>query len=42
VVEPILSDCSRVCLYDVGSWGPEEANRIVGDDGDQWHQPLTF
>jgi glucose-6-phosphate 1-dehydrogenase len=42
VIEPILSDCSQVCLYDAGSWGPEQADRLIDGEGDHWHQPLSF
>jgi glucose-6-phosphate 1-dehydrogenase len=42
IVEPILSECSRPYQYDVGSWGPAEADRLIDGQGDRWHQPLVF
>lgn len=34
VVEPILVDHSAVVPYDVGTWGPSEADKLLGSD---WH-----
>jgi glucose-6-phosphate 1-dehydrogenase len=42
IVEPILSECSLPYEYDVGSWGPAEADRLIDGQGDRWHQPLAF
>ncbi len=36
IVEPALDDPSPVFLYDRGSWGPLEANRLL--EGGHWHQ----
>jgi len=38
IVEPALTDCGPVYPYDVGSWGPDEADRILAD-GDTWFPP---
>jgi glucose-6-phosphate 1-dehydrogenase len=39
VVDPALADPGPVFVYDRGSWGPPEANAILG--GDEWHPPLV-
>ncbi len=38
VVEPILGPCSPLQPYAPGSWGPEEAHRLV-NHGTTWHNP---
>ena len=35
IVEPVLRAPSELCLYDAGTWGPAEAERLVGPPG--WH-----
>ena len=40
VVEPVLSCPDPVVIYEPGSWGPSEADRIIQGD-DCWHVPLT-
>jgi glucose-6-phosphate 1-dehydrogenase len=37
VVQPALDDPGPVFAYDRGSWGPAEADALVGADG--WHPP---
>ncbi|HEU5153956.1 MAG TPA: glucose-6-phosphate dehydrogenase [Gemmatimonadales bacterium] len=37
VVEPLLGNGAPPVRYGAGSWGPEEANRLV--DGGCWHNP---
>jgi glucose-6-phosphate 1-dehydrogenase len=39
IVEPVLDDPAPPVIYEPGSWGPEEANRLIGPDG-PWHNPL--
>ena len=40
VVDPALDGKTRVTLYDCGSWGPGDAQRVlVGDEG--WHDPVA-
>ncbi len=38
VVDPILKDMTPVYEYEPNTWGPAEAERIVGGDG-RWHNP---
>jgi glucose-6-phosphate 1-dehydrogenase len=38
VVDPILDDATPVYRYDPGTWGPEEADRLIRGDGG-WHDP---
>jgi glucose-6-phosphate 1-dehydrogenase len=38
VVEPVLGDACPVHEYAPGTWGPEEADRLI-DDGGAWHAP---
>jgi glucose-6-phosphate 1-dehydrogenase len=42
IVEPILGDCADIHEYDVGTWGPPEADQLIHGQGDRWHQPLVF
>jgi glucose-6-phosphate 1-dehydrogenase len=37
VVEPILGDATPVYEYEPDSWGPEEADRLIGEGG--WSNP---
>jgi glucose-6-phosphate 1-dehydrogenase len=37
VVEPILGDAAPLYEYEPGTWGPEEADQLVGDGG--WSDP---
>ncbi|HHM05298.1 MAG TPA: glucose-6-phosphate dehydrogenase [Gammaproteobacteria bacterium] len=39
VLEPVLSGHGAALPYPVGSWGPEEAQAFLGEDG-PWHNPL--
>jgi glucose-6-phosphate 1-dehydrogenase len=38
VVEPVLKKHERVHAYDRGTWGPKEADTLIGPDG-PWHNP---
>jgi glucose-6-phosphate 1-dehydrogenase len=38
VVDPVLRNHHRACLYEPGSWGPEEADALITADGG-WHNP---
>jgi glucose-6-phosphate 1-dehydrogenase len=38
IVEPILGSTSPLHSYEVGSWGPDQADRLVVDLG-RWHNP---
>jgi glucose-6-phosphate 1-dehydrogenase len=38
IVEPILNDAAPLYTYESGSWGPEEALRLIGADG-PWCNP---
>ena len=39
VVEPLLARPDPVVLYEPGSWGPTEAERLIQGD-DCWHTPV--
>ncbi len=39
IVEPVLDEGSAPIPYAGGSWGPDEANQLIGPDG-PWHNPL--
>ncbi|MCW2953923.1 MAG: zwf [Conexibacter sp.] len=38
VVEPILGDATPLHPYEPGTWGPSEADRLLGRR-DRWHEP---
>jgi glucose-6-phosphate 1-dehydrogenase len=38
IVDPILNSATAVIEYDPGTWGPAEAERILGPKGN-WHNP---
>jgi glucose-6-phosphate 1-dehydrogenase len=38
IVEPALDNATPIFAYEPGSWGPAEADRLVGDLGG-WHNP---
>jgi glucose-6-phosphate 1-dehydrogenase len=38
IVEPVLNETAPPIIYEQGSWGPEEANRLIEADG-PWHNP---
>jgi glucose-6-phosphate 1-dehydrogenase len=38
VVDPVLTEHERVHGYERGSWGPNEADKLIGSDG-PWHNP---
>jgi glucose-6-phosphate 1-dehydrogenase len=38
IVEPVLDDATPVYSYEPGSWGPEEAEALMGGDG-PWRNP---
>jgi glucose-6-phosphate 1-dehydrogenase len=38
VVDPVLKKHHRARIYKRGTWGPKEANALVGPDG-SWHNP---
>jgi glucose-6-phosphate 1-dehydrogenase len=40
IVDPILDDATPVHEYEPGSWGPEEANRLIDGDG-SWREPIV-
>jgi glucose-6-phosphate 1-dehydrogenase len=39
IVEPILGNVVPVHEYEPNTWGPPEANRLIGSDG--WHNPTV-
>jgi glucose-6-phosphate 1-dehydrogenase len=40
VVEGILDNVTPLYKYEPGTWGPEEAGRLIGNDG-PWINPTT-
>jgi glucose-6-phosphate 1-dehydrogenase len=40
IVEPILDNVTPLYTYDAGSWGPDEATRLIGGDG-PWRNPVV-
>lgn len=38
IVEPVLGNTTPLHFYEPGSWGPPEADRLLGE-GDEWHNP---
>ncbi len=38
IVEAVLDDAAPLIAYEQGSWGPEEADRLIGPHG-PWHNP---
>ena len=40
VIDDVLDDRTPLYPYDPGSWGPAEADRLVGE-GEQWHAPRS-
>jgi glucose-6-phosphate 1-dehydrogenase len=38
VVNPVLKNHSRARVYKPGTWGPKEANKLLGP-GETWHNP---
>ena len=38
VVEPVLGQAAPPALYEPGTWGPPEAERVIAPD-DGWHNP---
>jgi glucose-6-phosphate 1-dehydrogenase len=38
IVDPVLDDATPIHFYAQGSWGPEEADRLIGGHG-HWHAP---
>ncbi|MBX0328440.1 hypothetical protein K2Z83_12210 [Oscillochloris sp. ZM17-4] len=41
IVEPILDDVTPLCDYAPGTWGPQEAERLIADVGG-WHRPGSY
>ncbi len=40
IVEPILGNVTPLYTYEAGSWGPDEATRLIGSDG-PWRDPVV-
>jgi glucose-6-phosphate 1-dehydrogenase len=40
IVEPALGNKAPVHLYDPGTWGPKEAERLLPASHGGWHKPL--
>jgi glucose-6-phosphate 1-dehydrogenase len=38
VVDPVLKKHGRARVYKRNTWGPKEADRLLGS-GDNWHNP---
>jgi len=41
IVEPVLDHPTPPIIYERGSWGPDEATRLIEADG-PWHSPLPL
>ncbi len=39
VVEPVLENHQPSIIYQPGSWGPDEADMLIGREGHSWQQP---
>jgi glucose-6-phosphate 1-dehydrogenase len=39
VVQPVLDNPPPVIPYECGSWGPPEADQLIGGNG--WHHPIS-
>jgi glucose-6-phosphate 1-dehydrogenase len=39
IVDPVLAASTPVFEYEPGTWGPAEADALVGDGG--WHNPVV-
>ena len=39
IVDPILREPSPISLYEPGTWGPAESDRVIADGG-HWHNPV--
>jgi glucose-6-phosphate 1-dehydrogenase len=39
-VETVLDEVAPPITYAQESWGPEEANQLIGPDG-PWHNPMS-
>ena len=40
VVDGVLDQDDTPLVYDPGTWGPEQASRVLAD-GDRWHDPVA-
>ena len=40
IVEPVLGNVTPVYNYEAGTWGPDEANQLIGNDG-PWLDPVV-
>jgi glucose-6-phosphate 1-dehydrogenase len=41
IVEPVLDEKTPPSIYEPGSWGPKEAERLVAGVTGGWHKPIT-
>jgi glucose-6-phosphate 1-dehydrogenase len=41
IVDPILDDATPVHQYAQGSWGPRQADRLMGGGDGRWHAPQS-
>ena len=40
IIQPVLDNPEPVIVYEPGSWGPSEADRLIAGDG-VWHDPVA-
>jgi len=40
IVDPILGNVTPLYTYEPGTWGPDEANQLIGNDG-PWVNPVV-
>jgi glucose-6-phosphate 1-dehydrogenase len=41
IVQHVLDDATPFYPYSPGSWGPDEANKLIGEDGPWWDPCMT-
>ncbi|HEY2839029.1 MAG TPA: glucose-6-phosphate dehydrogenase [Pirellulales bacterium] len=40
IIDPILGDATPIHIYEPGTWGPPEADALIGENG-PWHNPAA-
>ena len=42
IVDPVLDDKTPLFMYEPDTWGPAEADRLLAEAGDRWHEPVAL
>jgi glucose-6-phosphate 1-dehydrogenase len=42
IVDPVLDEKTPIFTYEPDTWGPAEADRLLADAGDRWHEPVDL